>query len=389
MLRIKYSQDLLNDLMRYFNPAFIRRMLHSLAVPPSRYYLRVNTLRISREELIARLRRYGLKVFPDEVLKDAVYIRVNNVPQEVPVSKYTIVADKHAAESVMMGANLYIPGIVKFDKDISPGDYVTIIDPKGNVVAWGRAVVGSDEIRSKQKGIAVKVMISRYRVVSLRDLDEYKKGLFYAQSYPAILTSHLLDPSSDDIVVDMCASPGGKATHLAQLMGNKGIIYAFDKSQGKIERLKENVIRLGIKCIKPIVHDSRYLHIDYPWLKADKVLLDPPCSALGVRPKLYEEKTLSDVLALAEYQKQFLKAAYAILKRDGILVYSTCTMTPHENEYVVKYAVRNLGFKLLSQNIFVGSYGIPINGIDHELLQRFFPHLHDTPGYFIALLRKS
>ena len=387
-LPLSYPQQLLKELINNFGKPFVIRLLDAIARPPSKYYLRVNTLKITKSALIDRLKQYGIPIFSDEVLYDAVYIKINNVPCNVPVSENIVVADKYAAESVMVGANLYIPGVIKFDKDIKKGDYVTIVDPKGHVVGWGLAMINSDEISKNKHGIAVKTIISRYNVPSLRDLKEYKDGLFYAQSYPAILTSHILDPRPGDVIVDMCAAPGGKTTHLAQLMKNKGIIYAFDKSEKKISTIKENAMRLGIKCIKPIVHDSRYIHIDYRWLRADKILLDPPCSALGVRPKLYEEKNWHDVIALAEYQKQFLKAAYYVLDKGGLLVYSTCTITVHENEGIVKYAVNKLGFKLISQRYFIGTYGLRIEGIDYELVQRFFPHIHDSPGYFIALLEK-
>jgi len=387
-LPLGYPQQLLRELSKVFGKSFVIQLLNAIARPPSRYYLRVNTLKTTRSALVEKLKRYGIPIFPDEVLDDAIYIKIDNTPRNVPVSEYIVVADKYAAESVLVGANLYIPGVVKFDKDIKRGDYVTIVDPKGHIVGWGLALINSDEISKNERGIAVKTIISRYNVPSLRDLKEYKEGLFYAQSYPAILTSHILDPKPGDIIVDMCAAPGGKTTHLAQLMRNKGVIYAFDKSEKKISAIKENVKRLDITCVKPIVHDSRYIHIDYRWLRVDKVLLDPPCSALGVRPKLYEEKSWRDIIALAEYQKQFLKAAYCILDKGGLLAYSTCTITIHENEHVIKYAVSKLGYRLISQKYFIGTYGFRIEGIDHELVQRFFPHIHDSPGYFIALLEK-
>jgi len=188
--------------------------------------------------------------------------------------------------------------------------------------------------------------------------------------------------------VDMCAAPGGKASHIAQLMNNCGKILAVDRSKAKIRGLEENLARLGVKIVSTYVGDARELPIKFPSLKADKVLLDPPCSALGVRPKLYETRSMRDILALSAYQRSFLRAAVKILKKGGVLVYSTCTLSPEENELNVKYAVEGLGLELEEQKYFYGCKGEKFIS-QYDLVQRFYPDLNDTPGFFIARFRKT
>jgi 16S rRNA (cytosine967-C5)-methyltransferase len=119
--------------------------------------------------------------------------------------------------------------------------------------------------------------------------------------------------------------------------------------------------------------------------KASRVLIDPPCSNLGVRP-LVESKKWRDVVNLSEYQKQFLKTARELLKPGGVLVYSTCTLTLRENEENIAYAVEELGFNSVEPAITVPyAEKISYRGV---VAYRYSPLLHDMPGYFIALLQK-
>ena len=168
-------------------------------------------------------------------------------------------------------------------------------------------------------------------------------------------------------------------------MQNKGKILAVDRSRPRLGRLREHITRLGIKNIEILWHDSRKLPEQY-YNQADKILVDPPCSALGVRPKLYEMK--KDIPNFAEYQRQFLKGAVKYLKSKGTLVYCTCTLTTEENEANIKYLIDNYECQIIEQPYFYGSPGEPVEGLrDHHKLQRFYPDVHDTPGYFIAKLQ--
>jgi 16S rRNA (cytosine967-C5)-methyltransferase len=194
----------------------------------------------------------------------------------------------------------------------------------------------------------------------------------------------LLDPKPGETILDMCASPGGKSTHAAQLMENTGEIIAVDRSKSKVDTVLENAKRLGINIIKGVVYDSRYISEVLGKESVDAVILDPPCSALGVRPKLYYDRSYQDIVKLANYQRQFIREAVNVLRRGGKLLYTTCTFSPLENELNVVHAFSDFG--LTPVPISFPSIKTPLLGIPGL---QFDPHLHDTPGFFISILVKK
>ncbi|MEM0084907.1 MAG: RsmB/NOP family class I SAM-dependent RNA methyltransferase [Candidatus Methanomethylicia archaeon] len=376
-----FPKDILSYLSNFFNFTKLKSIITYLTLPPKFYSIRVNTLKADVDEVYNSLEKKGIDVLYHPKLNEALLIKLKG-PFKICKKGKIVIADKNAAESVYIGADLYAPGVLSAE-NVKKGDLVTITDERGYLIANGIAMQDEKEIFSNRKGIAVKVLESVYHSAPIRNLDEYNQGKIYEQSIPAMLTSIILESNPGEVIVDMCAAPGGKTTHIAQLTSNNAKIYAFDNSISKLNKLKENIERLGVKNVNVVFADSRYLHIDYPYLKADKVLLDPPCSALGVRPKLFERKSVKDILACAKYQMQFFKSATEILKKGGVLVYSTCTITPDENELIVKYALENYPLELDTQILYLGSRGLEIMP-NYNLLQRFYPDEHDTPGFFIA-----
>ncbi len=222
----------------------------------------------------------------------------------------------------------------------------------------------------------------------VREVREYELGLFYDQSLPAQWVGHVLDPRPGEVIVDMNAAPGGKTSHIIQLSNGKAIVHAFDRSEGKVRELIETLSRLGMDGLYRVeVRDTRYLNIDRPDLvnSVDKVLIDPPCTDMGVRPRLFDVKTMETVKSTAEYQRQFIKVAWRLLRPGGILIYSTCTIPPLENEDNMAYA-ESLGFEIVDISIPNASGGLTDRY--RKSVVRFYPHVHDTPGFFIAKLRK-
>lgn len=301
-----------------------------------------------------------------------------------------VMADKYAAESVFQGSDLFIPGVISAS-GVKKGERVGIVSPQGDLVGVGTATLTERQIHSQTHGIAVKVVKTVYKTPSLRTTQCYEQGLVYPQSLPAILTTRILapDPKTEELIVDLCAAPGGKTSHIAQLMDGKGKIIAVDNSRKRLRILEQTLTRLRTRNLRTVFGDATKLVTQFTF-RADKILLDPPCSALGVRPKLYEEKTLQDVKNLSKYQMLLIKAASKLLKKHGILVYSTCTITPEENEMVVNFAIRELGMRIVDQTYNYGAPGFALNHLEFipEQVQRFFPDLHDTPGFFIAKLQK-
>ncbi|MGK0550126.1 MAG: PUA domain-containing protein, partial [Pyrobaculum sp.] len=268
---IEIDNLLYKHFLEYLSDSEIESMLRSVLTPPQRYYIRVNTTKITPNELIKRLNLRGISAYKDEVFEDAVWFPVEG-PFKIPSAKKIVVVDKKAAESIMLGADLYGPAIIKTDP-VKSGEEVNIVSDNGVLVAYGKAVMNSDEALRSRRGLFVQVEKSLYKAPKLRNLPEYAEGLFYSQSLPAIAVGHIARKFAQRSVVDLNAAPGGKATHLAQY----GIhVIAVDRSSPKISKLKYEVERLGLNSVDVLLHDSRYLDRDFPKLKADVALVDPP-----------------------------------------------------------------------------------------------------------------
>jgi len=185
-------------------------------------------------------------------------------------------------------------------------------------------------------------------------LPGFHEGAFYVEDEAAQLIPPLLDPQPDDTVLDACAAPGGKSTHLADLMHNKGTIYAIDRKGARLDLLRSNCHRLGIRIVVPMVSDIRQPREWIPNIKTtrsssvkkarasesvDRILVDAPCSGLGVLRRHPEAKWRKGEQALPRHhmlQYQILEAVAPCLRPGGVLVYSTCSTEPEENEDVIK-----------------------------------------------------
>ena len=382
---MSYREAFPPELREYYKKLFgdeAEDIMASLRTPVEKYYIRVNTLKTSRSKLMSILRKEGLKPKRSPYLKEGIYFEREgpNFPDDYEPGLPVVRANKFAAESVYQGAMLYAPGVLQADKKIKPGDEVEIRDPRGLLVGIGIARMSAKEMILSTRGLAVEVTLPKFKLPSLSELESFKQGLFYAQSLPSMVVAHVLEPSEEELIIDMAAAPGGKTSHIAQLMENRGEIIAIDKSRNRLRKMEEELKRLGVKNVRLMHMDARKL----PELgvEADKILLDAPCTALGIRPKLWESRTPKDIEATARYQRAFIWAAIKSLRKGGVLVYSTCTLSYEENEANVKYMLGK-GLKLEEQSIFIGS-----SGIDMEGVQRFYPNRHLTQGFFIAKLRK-
>jgi len=384
---LDYDSKLLESLRRVYGDS-LGEFLASLAQPGRRLYVRVNTLRVEPAELVRRLAGRGLEVGLDEDLPEAMYFAVEG-PFEVRLRGRVVVAAKEAAESVALGANLYAPGVLKCPEGAEVGDEVTVVTRGGLPVAEGVLVADCYEALRRRRGVVVEVYRSLYRAPRVRELPEFAEGLVYPQSLPAMYVPRILDPRPREVVVDMCAAPGGKTGHVVELTKGRSYVLAFDHSKSKVARMREELSRLGhLPYVETWVADSRYLHEDFPWVRADRVLVDPPCTALGVRPKLEDRKSYRDVEVLKRYQLQFLRAAAAVVKPGGTVVYSTCTITSEENEEVVEEFLEEFRcFEVAEVNVPRASKGV--TGAYWGRYARFHPHVHDLPGYFIAKLVRT
>jgi 16S rRNA (cytosine967-C5)-methyltransferase len=172
--------------------------------------------------------------------------------------------------------------------------------------------------------------------IDLASEPYFQAGYYYIQNESSALAAHALGPRPGETVYDLCAAPGGKSTHLAQLMDNEGRVLAVDQTEAKTGLIRNNAERLGVSIIDIRVGDAAGIELP----QADRVLVDAPCSGLGVlrhKPDARWHKTEQNIFDLAEIQRKILGNAARLVKPGGILVYSTCTLEPEENEDMIAW----------------------------------------------------
>ena len=183
---------------------------------------------------------------------------------------------------------------------------------------------------------------------NITSLDPYKKGHFFVMETGAYLAAKATLAEPGQKVIDLCAAPGGKSFAIAGMMQNTGQIISCDIYEHKLKLIKNMASHLGLNCIKVQENDATVHNPAWDnW--ADAVLLDAPCSGLGVirkHPDIKYNKNLEDVYNLRKFQRELLKASVDYVKPGGVLVYSTCTITPMENEENVDWFLKNFPFTL-------------------------------------------
>jgi NOL1/NOP2/sun family putative RNA methylase len=223
---------------------------------------------------------------------------------------------------------------------------------------------------------------------------EYLKGYYYIQGLASMLPPYALHPSPTDTVLDLAAAPGGKTTYLSQLMHNNGLVLALEKKRNRMRGLLSNINRMGATNVVLLRGDASIapkLGINF-----DKILLDAPCSGeglLGKDPSRRTKTTLSRLREFQEEQMKLIKYAALSLKKDGLMVYSTCSVAPEEDEAVIDFAVEHIGLHVVDPKVKVGEPGITeFKGVSFDpsvkMCRRLYPHLHGTEGFFLCLLSK-
>lgn len=223
----------------------------------------------------------------------------------------------------------------------------------------------------------------------IEKLPGFTDGLFVVQDEAAAFASKVVAPAEGDIVVDLCAAPGGKSIHLAELMDGKGKVIAVDNHEGRLEMVKKNRLRIGLTNIQTVFADgTNYVPTD----TISSVLLDAPCSGTGVinrRSDLRFKREQPDIAVLVQLQRQLLSNAAKMIKDDGILVYSTCSIEPEENEENLKWFLEaHPNFKLES----LAPYASKQCNFKDQLEQGFvqlLPTQHGVSGFFVARMKKT
>lgn len=220
--------------------------------------------------------------------------------------------------------------------------------------------------------------------ISLFKTDLLKKGYIFIQSLSSMIPVYVLDPKPKDMVLDMCAAPGSKTTQIAEMMQNEGHIDAWDLYPHKIELIKDNLKKLKINIVNPHVNDSTKI-IKNLNKKYDKVLLDAPCSGLGVlghKPELRWRRSEKSISELINIQKEMIKCASSYVKKGGTIVYSTCTLNIDENEKIIEWFLNQ------NQEFYTESIDLNEKIKSNSGMITLWPNTLNSDGFFVAKLRR-
>jgi 16S rRNA (cytosine967-C5)-methyltransferase len=236
-----------------------------------------------------------------------------------------------------------------------------------------------EELRYVYKVAGTKTPLTR--------TESFKEGLFYIQDKASCFAAEASDPKPGTNVLDICAAPGAKTTYLAQLMQNSGSIYSVDYSERRMALWKAETERMGLEIADPVIADGRHtLPLE---LKADVVVIDPPCTGTGTFRKVPSAKwrlSPRSIDRMADIQWQILNCNAGNVKSRGILIYSTCSITVEENELQIERFLKwNPEFSLIEIEPRIGLPGLRTL----EKCRRLYTYIHDCNGFFIAKLQRD
>ncbi|XP_032689740.1 tRNA (cytosine(72)-C(5))-methyltransferase NSUN6 [Odontomachus brunneus] len=336
-----------------------------------------------------------------------------------------IIVDARCGTAVLRGSHVYAPGIMGMPNDLKINTKVSIFADitgeckKGSIKPYAsgsKVYLGNGVVRQTRKqlfgktaenpcGIAIIMTDVISRIPQLNATDEFPRPHTLLQNLPSIVCSLVLNPQPGETILDMCAAPGNKTTHISYLMKGQGTIIALEKNPGKVKRFKEkcNDENIKIFCYDAAKAVAEQEHSSvctdeppFPKNHFDRILLDTPCSALGQRPQLCNAITPMQLRSYVPLQRGLFSAAVRLLKSKGTLVYSTCTVTVAENEGIIAWALKQfpeLKVESVEDRIKTDRYGTrgyTVNGLtdeDAKKVCRFGPE-SDSIGFFIACLKK-
>lgn len=235
-------------------------------------------------------------------------------------------------------------------------------------------------------------LLHTYRVIDnqqpLPGTPSFKDGLFYIQDKASCLASEVAAPEAGMTVLDLCAAPGAKTSHLAQLMEGQGKIFSLDYSKRRMRIWKHEVERLNAAIATPLITDS-FRSPPLRNIEVDLIMLDPPCTSTGVFSRTPSAKwrlSKKSIRRSSAIQWKMINNCVKPLKKGGYLVYSTCSITIEENESLIERFLKwHPEFRFVETKPRIGLSGLR----GQTLSQRLFPHIHECNGFFVAKLKKE
>jgi len=234
------------------------------------------------------------------------------------------------------------------------------------------------------------IIIKEGNIVQSNVMSEGKVTI---QDISSMLAAQFLQVKDDHIVLDTCSAPGGKTTYLAEAMHNTGEINAYDLHENKLKLINNHAKRLGLSNIKTNPQDARQLQERHELASFDRILVDAPCTGFGVirsKPDIIYNKSMDDIYRLQHTQLMILEEVAPLLKNDGKLVYSTCTVNPLENEQVIEQFLNNHpAYEVDKQFLVEINEPLYEQARITEFGMQIFPHTFNTDGFFITRIVKN
>ncbi len=223
--------------------------------------------------------------------------------------------------------------------------------------------------------------------------EAYQKGLLTIQDESSMLVGRAVNPEKGETILDCCAAPGGKTTHLAELMNCEGTIVALDVHEHKLSLIQQQLERLQLSNVSLYALDARRVRSKFPDESFDRILVDAPCTGFGVirrKPDIKWKKTEQDVMEMSRIQLEILEAVSPLLKKGGTLVYSTCTLDKRENEQVIETFLNRHDDFVRDESLAerLPDELLPYMGDKRGEIQ-ILPQYFSSDGFFIAAMRKK
>uniref|UniRef100_A0A1A7ZP04 NOP2/Sun domain family, member 6 n=1 Tax=Nothobranchius furzeri TaxID=105023 RepID=A0A1A7ZP04_NOTFU len=347
-----------------------QKLLTCLSHPPSYTCVRASTHLVPLEEIQRKLHEElkqtrevaSVQIVPHPRIADVLLLPVDG-PRPVEQLSSEVVVGAQCGSALLRGAHVFAPGIIACPKYMKVGDKVSVFSDlegrctrgatsfQGNKVFVGNGVAEMNRSHifcsdKPLRGVGVRMVDPLYQSPPF---DGVLPSLVFLQNLPSVVVGHVLGPQPGERILDMCAAPGGKTCHIAALMRDQGEVVALDRIRNKVERIRQNAQTLHLQSIKAFCFNSVDAVSDdppqqtegppFPPESFDRVLLDAPCSGLGQRPNMACSWSLKEIRSYQPLQRKLFHAAVRLLKRGGVLVYSTCTVTLAENEEQVAWAL--------------------------------------------------
>ncbi len=261
-------------------------------------------------------------------------------------------------------------------------------------IAVNTLKTSKDELKNRLEGMTVndgayiKDCLHIKGASDITKSELFQEGMFHIQDESSMLAVEVLNPKEGETVLDVCSAPGGKSFLAAEKMNNKGKIVSCDIYPHKIELIKETAARLGTNIIETRLRDAGERHKE-DFEKYDRVIVDAPCSGLGLirkKPDIKLKKTGDDIDSLVLLQKRILDASAMYVKPGGILVYSTCTICKKENEMNVKYILEKDDFEPVDIKKFIPK---TLEKYAEGCYIQLLPGINAADGFFISVMRKK